>query len=386
MEPDAAQFLRACGCLEEGRPEETLRVLEGAPQEVLQESVLLAARGLIAEREGNAAEADRCFEKVLARGVPLPVLLWESGRYFKRTGRFEEAYQCYSVLVNFAPPAIMAITEFLQGLPPPALSRYSPWLVKRLVAMPQPQLYQLQPIKEALASQLGPEGAVVAYAEMSGLDPGWDAKRVRLTGLQEFAKEHGLLYEELSPSRIVDLAPLPVIGEAQPAGIQARTRSVFFCVLEDVIVSSKSNLLLAGDRALLDYQAELEGGVPLNLDVDPIALAPSDHSVTAVIGRDAASEQELDEAFPLVGVHSDNYGHWLLEFLPKVLACRDRPGFDSVPILIDEQMIPQHRQALELLLGRDQPIIVLRHGRGGTGEEAVDLLHVRLLPPRSQAP
>ena len=237
MEPDAAQFLRACSCLEEGRPEETLRVLEGAPQEVLQESVLLAARGLIAEREGNAAEADRCFEKVLARGAPLPVLLWESGRYFKRTGRFEEAYQCYSVLVNFAPPAIMAITEFLQGLPPPALSRYSPWLVKRLVARPQPQLYQLQPIKEALASQLGPEGAAVAYAEMSGLDPGWEAKRVRLTGLQEFAKEHGLLYEELSPSRIVDLAPLPVIGEAQPAGIQARTRSVFLCVLEDVVVS-----------------------------------------------------------------------------------------------------------------------------------------------------
>ena len=322
----------------------------------------------------------------MARGVPLPALLWESGRYFKRIGRFDEAYQCYSVLVNFAPPAIMAITEFLQGLPPPALSRYSPWLVKRLVARPQPQLYQLQPIKEALASQLGPEGAAVAYAEMSGLDPGWDAKRVRVTGLQEFAKEHGLLYEELSPSRIVDLAPLPVIGQAQPAGIQARTRSVFFCVLEDVIVSSKSNLLLAGDRALLDYQAELEGSVPLNLDVDPIALAPSDDSITAVIGRGAVSEPELEEAFPLVGVHSDNYGHWLLEFLPKVLACRDRPGVRVGPHSdrrADDPAASSRRSSCCWARPTDHRPAA---GRGGAGEEALDLLHVRLLPPRSQAP
>ena len=126
-------------------------------------------------------------------------------------------------------------------------------------------------------------------------------------------------------------------------------------------MSSKSNLLLVGDRALLDRQPEVES-VPLNLDVDPIVLAPADDSVTAVIGRGALSEPALERAFPLVGVHSYNFGHWLIEFLPRVLACRDRPGFGSVPILIDEQMIPQHREALELFVGRDHPIVVLKRG------------------------
>lgn len=360
MSSPAAEISRACNYLEQGRLSDALRTLEGAPgaDGVVGSSVSLIIRGLILEREGNAADADRCFERVFTQGVPLPVLLQETGKYFKRRGQFDKAYGCYSVLQNFVSHAI---TEFLDGLPPAELSRYAPLVVKRMLSNRQPLFYSLQPIKEALASELGAEAAAVAYAEMAGLEPGWDVAHVRLAGLQDFAKEHGLVYEELSTGRVVDLPPLPVFGDSEPTGTQARTRAVFFCVLADTIVSSKSNLLIAGDRALLDYQTPLEAG-PLNLDVDPIALAPADGGVTVVIGREAASGPELEEAFPLVGVHSYNYGHWLIELLPRVLACRDRPGFNSVPILIDEQMIPQHREALELLVGREQPVIVLKRG------------------------
>jgi hypothetical protein len=45
-------------------------------------------------------------------------------------------------------------------------------------------------------------------------------------------------------------------------------------------------------------------------------------------------------------VNSYNFGHWLLELLPKVWACLGRPGFKSVPFLIDWQIPPQNVEAL----------------------------------------
>ena len=66
----------------------------------------------------------------------------------------------------------------------------------------------------------------------------------------------------------------------------------------------------------------------------------------------------MSRAFSLVGVNSYNFGHLLGEFLPKLLALRGRPGFGSVPILVDEQMPPQHREAIELFAERGQSIVV----------------------------
>ena len=217
MSSVGTELSSACDALETGRFEEALQIVERAPAAngVVAESVSLTAHGLMLEREGNAAEADRCFQRVFAEGVPLPALLRQCGRYFKRNGKFDEAYQCYSVLQNFAPHAI---SEFLSGLPPSELTRYSPSVVRQMLARPQPLFYSMQPIKEALVGQLGPEDAAVAYAEMAGLEPGWDLARMRVVGLRDFAKEHGHVYEELSPGGLVDQPPLPVLRGGAAAG------------------------------------------------------------------------------------------------------------------------------------------------------------------------
>ena len=49
----------------------------------------------------------------------------------------------------------------------------------------------------------------------------------------------------------------------------------------------------------------------------------------------------------------------MIEFLPRLWAYLQRPGFESGSILIDKQMPPQHREALELFVGPQHPIIVL---------------------------
>lgn len=156
--------------------------------------------------------------------------------------------------------------------------------------------------------------------------------------------------------------PAPALGAASEAGDAVRTRAVFSCVVPDAVVSSKSDFILAGGAALLDYQHDELHKVPIDLCVNPIVFAPEADEASFLIAARARGGESMSSAFSLVGVNSYNFGHLLGEFLPKLLALRGRPGFASVPILVDEQMPPQHREAIELFAEPGQSIVVLRRG------------------------
>ena len=361
MDGEVAKIAAACDCLDAERPEEALEVFEEVegPRSRVYESLALAARGMIFERDGRLDDAERCFRRVLAHGVPLAPLLRASGRFFKRGGRHDESYACYSLLDQIAPGAI---GEFLAGLPEPQVYRYSPWLIGDLLSRPKPELYALSPVKDALVSWLGTKPAAATYAGMARLDAGWDLERMPITSLKEFACERELDYEEILPEREVRVPPAPRFGVAEASSGVASTRTVFSCVLHDCIVSSKSNFFLTGGTALLDYQHDELEKAPIDLGIDAIVFGPEGDEATFLIAAGALAGEPLPRALSLVGFNSFNFGHLLLEFLPKLLAFLGRPGFASIPILIDEQMPWQHREAIELFSEPGQPIVVLRRG------------------------
>jgi hypothetical protein len=353
------QLASAYACFDEGRLEETLSLLRTVPAGcTVTESMFLAATALVAEQNGDRAMAEHYFEQVFAIGVPLPALLRETARYFKRNCRFERSYQSYALLQDVLPGAM---DEFLEGLPPEAF-RYLPHIVPRLLEGERPRFYTFRPAKEALLKHYGIAGGALILSQLTDRRNGDSAvRRLQLTSLQAFAKDYGLTYEEMSSRKQVVLPPAHVFGQMKASnGMPATPRAFFFSILADVVVSSTSNILLAGGRALLDFQSDELERVPLNLDVDPIVLSADDDSVTVLNGYAPAPRPRVDEAFSLVGVHSGVFGHWMIEFLPKLWACLQRSSFESVPILIDEQMPIQHREALEIFAGPHHPIIILK--------------------------
>jgi capsular polysaccharide biosynthesis protein len=133
-------------------------------------------------------------------------------------------------------------------------------------------------------------------------------------------------------------------------------------VLEDAVVSSKSNFLIAGGRAVLDYQADELEQVPWDFEMDPIAFGAAPDSITALVESGGVSGRRLEQGLPLVGLNTFNYWHWLVEYLPRVLDWRGEPGFDALPLIVDEAMPPQFLEALHLFAGREGPIVVLKRG------------------------
>jgi Glycosyltransferase 61 len=234
--------------------------------------------------------------------------------------------------------------------------------LERLLLAKRPLFFDAHPLKRALVGQLGEDGAALILGQLLGQRVPWHAFRAELTSLHDYAREHAHEYQEIIPAKPVHMSSPELFGEEPGPGISGVARSFFACVLRDVVVTSKSNFLLAGTRVLMDYQGEELGFAPLWFDLDPGVLAADGTTLTMLRHDEVGREPRLDEALSLVGMYTYNYAHWIIEKLFKVLACMDRPGFESVPILIDEQMQPAHREMLELFLGPGHPIVVLPAG------------------------
>ncbi len=362
------RIAKACRFLDRERPERALELIDGEEPTPAVLSLRSVALGLIAEQMGKASEAEDSFDQAFEQRAPLPAVLKQLGRYYKRTGNYARALDLYALLHEVEP---RALDEFLADLPNEELARYSPWKLRRELEKEerggQPRHWFYTDIKAALCTRLGPEEAALAFTEMAGNRFG-EARSTRLCGLLDFASSGAADYEELSAARPMRIPPPPTFGEAVSEGFDSHTRTVFFTTIDDAVVSSKSNLILAGERALLDYQGDELDRVPIDLSTDPIVFgvareaAVDGQRVTASVEHGGTRKPTFESALTLVGVNSFNFGHWLLEFLPRMWIAGDRPGFEEIPVLVDERMPPQNFEALRLFLGPEHPISVV--GRG----------------------
>jgi capsular polysaccharide biosynthesis protein len=90
---------------------------------------------------------------------------------------------------------------------------------------------------------------------------------------------------------------------------------------------------------------------------DPLVFSRDSREIGAIIDRRTKTVIKVDHAFSLMGLNTVSFGHWMLEGVPQFLAAHRTLKLEGVPLLIDAQMPPQHRQSLELL-GRGRfPII-----------------------------
>lgn len=78
------------------------------------------------------------------------------------------------------------------------------------------------------------------------------------------------------------------------------------------------------------------------------AVAEVDHDLRRVLLRWNGFGAELSAGIFASGTYSQNYFHFLIEILPRILAA-DRIAPEDTPLLIDRSMPPQHVQVLRLL-------------------------------------
>jgi hypothetical protein len=357
--PFAPPQRAAARALEGGRPEEARALLAAASvgdaTTPVARALDLIASGLVSEAAGAPESAGEAFDAAYELGVPLPVTLRASRDFFLRRGRLLESHHCATLLEALRPGALGA---FLDALPEGARAGYASLTARR--CFDEQRFFALRRVKHALVTELGEAGAALTLSEL--LLPGHPAEAVRmeLEGLADHAKRRDLPVEEVVSPRRVHMASPVSLSEERDRGISGDTRSVFVSVIPDAVVSSKSALILADERAVMDVQGDELGLVTLSFPVDPVVLSgDAATGLTVMCHVDDARKPDLDQALSLVAMNSANWGHWVVECLFKLWACLDRPDFAGVPVLIDEDMPPQMRESLEAFVGDEHPIVEL---------------------------
>jgi hypothetical protein len=220
--------------------------------------------------------------------------------------------------------------------------------------------YQLMRYKQTLVRELGVEDGFAFYKEIFALPDSDRIERKAVTSLYEFAKQRGAAFHEIAPAgEPFTIAPPRVIGEGNHRTLEGTSRAIFVACLTDVRVRARSGFIEAGDAALLDYQADELVRIDDELDFDPAVFHAEDGAVWMIGPGDDADAVEIDEAFTLLGPHSGDFGHWMLDLLPRYIAASMSGALPPVPMLIDRSMPATERECLQLMLSPGTEIIDL---------------------------
>lgn len=127
----------------------------------------------------------------------------------------------------------------------------------------------------------------------------------------------------------------------------------YLSFLNDCHTFSKSNVILIGNYAVYDKAAH-----PLSADMvfgDSICIAQKNDKI--LIEHSIKKSIYEKHGLMMFGVQSDQYGHWLVEFLPRMLTFDSETCPSNIPIYIDEGMPESHLESLKLLNTRKRRII-----------------------------
>ena len=362
-EPDTLERLQSAQRLfRQERFAEVLAALESVEEPSEGGAALalrLASEGSLLAAEGQPDAAMELMERALADGAHLPDVLARLAGFFSEHDKPMLAQHAFLLADTVAPGSLAA---FVNQLPEAAWARYAPWALRSSPAARREDLYGNVRYKHALVEQHGPEGAALTLAGMVKAPCRGIANQKHLTFLEDHAREHGQDFRVLiaggptvsTPTRRFEDEPGPTEKRAM--------RSVYTATLEDVVVTSKSSFLLTGDAILLDVTATDLTYRSLDLSVDPAIVSGEPDQLIYLDCENPSRLRRVPEAISLCGTHSRAFGHWIMEYLPRLWALMDVAGFENIPILIDEHMPDQHRQSLRFFLGASHPLIEVRWG------------------------
>lgn len=126
----------------------------------------------------------------------------------------------------------------------------------------------------------------------------------------------------------------------------------FVTEIKNVRVYGNSSILLTDNNvAINDAGGHLLFGKYVNFMYEKIVLAQNSEGL--LLNVDGFSVKEIDEAIFLSGLATDQFGHWIQEYLPKLDFLQYHKDFKLLPIIVDSEMPATHYEHLRRLVNND---------------------------------
>ena len=222
----------------------------------------------------------------------------------------------------------------------------------------QPNLYLMMRFKQNLIARHGISDGFQRYRETFGLPQSARLRQVDLQSERAFAAKCARMFVETGRAGepFVHIPPR-VVGGGNHRPIAGVSRSQYVACFDDTSVRGRSALIKAAGHLLLDVQDGEPNSLDDEIDWDPAVFHAEGMRIWYIDGNEKDVPMEIGEAFTLLGAHTDFFGHWMFEYLPKYVAARSTGDLPDVPVLIDAHMPASHRESLELLFGKADSIV-----------------------------
>lgn len=183
----------------------------------------------------------------------------------------------------------------------------------------------------------------------------------RLTRLYDYSRNQGNLVHE-APLEQFYLRKPAVIGDIKrefSEGLVTLPIS-YIAELKKVTIFGGSNLVLSPNGYILsddmvDFNTEDFGVKSLQ-----VISIRSENNV--LLRYKKSSDAPIEEAIMLSCEHDNNYFHWMVEVLPKLIFIDEHEEFAGIPLLIPDELHENLQEALCRVNITNRPLIPLIHG------------------------
>ena len=159
----------------------------------------------------------------------------------------------------------------------------------------------------------------------------------------------------------VELEPPRVSGRAWP-GLRGGTLTcppAFVARYDDAVHVAGTRVVITADGELVHGEIAANLSDP-DLSVKPRSVVPHVVDGWALVDVDKRPADRLPSGIVLSSDHDENYFHWMVEVLPKLVLADETPGLEGVPLLVRDDLHPNLRRALDLANVTARPVIPLK--------------------------
>jgi hypothetical protein len=189
-----------------------------------------------------------------------------------------------------------------------------------------------------------------------------------VTNVKTWCQAHSLPYHNLKPITEFDVPEPNRFGEREGTKFAGKIKlpELYLAEVHDAMVIGGHNPVLVSDNTAL-YDDYLQTDRDLFDYSQPGDIISYDFIYsTDKIGVNLIKKKEnkIDAGILLSGTDSNNYYHWIAEFLSRFWIIDKFPEYKDLPLIIDEHLHPNLLEALKLVNSDNRPLITIRYGEG----------------------
>ena len=146
----------------------------------------------------------------------------------------------------------------------------------------------------------------------------------------------------------------PVIGAEQESwSTSISSNQPYIAELTDVTIFYRSNIILTKDSAALDdVGCHPKFGKYVSHQSDSVVIGQRDSDL--LLDAQAFPIDEIDTGIMLSGAASNEFGHWVCDFLPRMQVYEAHPDFSRLPVIVDDNMPASHYEYLSCVASNPQ--------------------------------